>query len=71
MKFPVIRQYVAAIGKVFLALIIFLLMLNQLAEIGGNVWLSKWSDDWEAVSKDNSQRDYYLGIYAGFGLIQG
>lgn len=66
-----VKKYISAIGGGFLFLIVLFFVLDQLAAIGGNVWLSKWSDHWQEAKNQTSVRDFYLGIYAGFGLLQG
>ena len=51
-------------------LIVFFFMLDEGCSIAANIWLSKWSDDVQSFNI-TSQRNTYLGVYAGFGVVEG
>jgi hypothetical protein len=44
------------------------------SQIGTNIWLSLWSNDpppFNSSAQDTQLRDLRLGVYGGFGLVQG
>ena len=47
--------------------------LSQAAVVGSSMWIRKWSEDADNLSKDQfrSQTGLKMGIYAGFGGLQG
>lgn len=69
-KLSVFGKYMAAMGWLPAVLVIVFFVLDQAAAMGGNLWLSKWSDDTNAFNV-TSKRNMYLGVYASFGLAQG
>ncbi|MBZ3874542.1 Canalicular multispecific organic anion transporter 1 [Sciurus carolinensis] len=49
-------------------------VLNSVAAIGSNLWLSAWTSDSQTLNGTNyptSQRDMRIGIYAALGFAQG
>jgi hypothetical protein len=66
--------YIRAVGFVLSAIIIISNVLQRIAEVSGDVWLSKWSDDTTTYingTVDTTQRYMRLSVYAGIGLMQG
>lgn len=63
-------KYIAAMGWLPAVLVIGSFIIAQSAEVGGNMWLSRWSDDADAFNV-TSKRNMNLGVYASFGLGQG
>eukprot|EP00005_Dracoamoeba_jomungandri_P014183 CAMPEP_0174262580 /NCGR_PEP_ID=MMETSP0439-20130205/13739_1 /TAXON_ID=0 /ORGANISM="Stereomyxa ramosa, Strain Chinc5" /LENGTH=1412 /DNA_ID=CAMNT_0015347351 /DNA_START=291 /DNA_END=4529 /DNA_ORIENTATION=- len=62
-SWQVYYQYIVAMGGVLLAATIFIFYgVDQAAQIGGNFWLSYWSD-----IDDPGNSYFYLGIYAALG----
>ena len=60
-------EYMKSI-KVFVAVVILLsICLSQAAQVYSRIWLAEWSS---ANVTSNKQRDMYLGVYGGIGLIQ-
>ena len=45
----------------------------QAAVVGSSVWIQKWSDDADKIStaEFRSQTGLKMGVYAGFGCLQG
>ena len=72
MKVSVFLAYMRSVGLPIAIAIIFLYLLNNVAAIGANLWLSDWSDDIAMNgTQDAAQRDMRLGVYGALGLAQG
>jgi hypothetical protein len=66
--------YIRAVGFALSAIIIISNVLQRIAEVSGDVWLSKWTDDTTTYingTVDTTQRYMRLSVYAGIGLMQG
>jgi hypothetical protein len=66
--------YIRAVGFALSAIIIISNVLQRIAEVSGDVWLSKWTDDTTTYingTVDTTQRYMRLSVYAGIGLLQG
>ena len=66
--------YIRAVGFALSAIIIISNVLQRIAEVSGDVWLSKWTDDTTTYingTVDTTQRYVRLSVYAGIGLLQG
>ena len=66
--------YIRAVGFALSAIIIISNVLQRIAEVSGDVWLSKWTDDTTTYingTVDTTQRYMRLNVYAGIGLMQG
>ncbi|XP_070188571.1 multidrug resistance-associated protein 1-like [Littorina saxatilis] len=68
-----------ALGFRYSLVMLVLFTIYNVAALGGNLWLSVWTDDAElsnltALPPDSDRRrelnDFYLGIYAALGLAQ-
>ncbi|XP_047410098.1 ATP-binding cassette sub-family C member 2 [Sciurus carolinensis] len=73
-KFSNYLKYLQAIGWCSIFCIIFSYVLNSVAAIGSNLWLSAWTSDSQTLNGTNyptSQRDMRIGIYAALGFAQG
>ncbi|XP_037352386.1 ATP-binding cassette sub-family C member 2 [Talpa occidentalis] len=73
-KFSIYLKYLRAIGKFSIFFIIFSYMINSVAFIGSNLWLSAWTSDSKVYNSTNypaSQRDLRLGVYGALGVTQG
>ena len=71
-KVSVFLAYMRSVGLPIAIAIIFLYLLNNVAAIGANLWLSDWSDDIATNgTQDAAQRDMRLGVYGALGLAQG
>lgn len=73
-KWQVYAYYLASVGAFLSIATIAMKMAFQGFSIGSNLWLSKWSSDNTTVvngTQDTSKRDFYLSVYAAFGLGQG
>ncbi|XP_049620339.1 ATP-binding cassette sub-family C member 2 [Suncus etruscus] len=67
-------KYLQAIGWVFIFFIVFSYVLNSVAFIGFNLWLSAWTGDSKIYNSTNypaSQRDMRVGVYGALGVAQG
>jgi hypothetical protein len=45
-------------------------LLYQCSSIGTNYWLNFWANGTFGYSGEPDNRDLYLGVYGGFGLVQ-
>lgn len=73
-KFSIYLKYLQAIGWCSIVGIIFAYVLNSVAFIGSNLWLSAWTSDSNTYNSTNypaSQRDLRIGIFGVLGLAQG
>ena len=43
---------------------------DQACSVGSNIWLSDWTEDYEAFN-DTHKRNVYLGVYGALGFGQG
>lgn len=74
MNAKVFMFYIRAVGFALSAIIIISNVLQRIAEVSGDVWLSKWTDDTTTYingTVDTTQRYMRLSVYAGIGLLQG
>ncbi|KAM6186730.1 ATP-binding cassette sub-family C member 2 [Rhynchocyon petersi] len=72
-KFSIYMKYLRAIGWCSMFLLIFSYILNSVAFIGSNLWLSAWTNDSKTYNSTNypaSQRDMRVGVYGALGLAQ-
>lgn len=69
-KTKVYLEYVKAVGPVLSVFICFLYGCQSAASIGGNIWLSEWTND---ASTNQTQENVHLrvGVYAALGIAQG
>ncbi|KAG8523588.1 Canalicular multispecific organic anion transporter 1, partial [Galemys pyrenaicus] len=73
-KFSIYLKYLKAIGKYSIAFITLAYMLNSVAFIGSNLWLSAWTSDskiYNGTTYPASQRDLRVGVYGALGVTQG
>lgn len=56
-------KYLKKIGPVCGIISLLMLLLNEACSVGGNLWMTKWASDANAVPL----RNYYLAHYALFG----
>lgn len=66
-KWSVYGEYAKASNLFSVAIYIFLLLSAQTAQVGGNVWLKKWSEA-NSENGDNPEVGKYIGIYFAFGI---
>ncbi|XP_046664340.1 multidrug resistance-associated protein 1-like isoform X2 [Homalodisca vitripennis] len=72
-KLKVYASYLGSFGLFLTLSTIICQILAQVFSVGSNLWLSKWTSDETAVVdgvEDEPIRNYYLEIYAAFGLCQ-
>ncbi|XP_006880098.1 PREDICTED: canalicular multispecific organic anion transporter 1 [Elephantulus edwardii] len=72
-KFSIYMKYLRAIGWWSMFFFILLNMLNSVAFIGSNLWLSAWTNDSKTYNSTNypaSQRDMRVGVYGALGVAQ-
>ncbi|KAG0036025.1 hypothetical protein BGZ82_004800 [Podila clonocystis] len=61
------KNYVnAAGGGLLVPLLLFLLIITQVAKVGNDLWLSWWTED-----KFNESPKFYMILYAVWGIAQG
>ncbi|XP_026349643.2 ATP-binding cassette sub-family C member 2 [Ursus arctos] len=73
-KFSIYLKYLRAIGWCSIFFIVFAYVINSVAYIGSNLWLSAWTNDSKTYNGTNypaSQRDLRIGVYGALGLAQG
>ncbi|XP_041474562.1 multidrug resistance-associated protein 1-like isoform X1 [Lytechinus variegatus] len=71
-KLTVFWAYIRSVGVLLSLLIVMLYMLFNIASVGGNLWLSRWSNEpLVNGTQPDAVRDKYLTIYALLGLTQG
>uniref|UniRef100_H0WIX5 ATP binding cassette subfamily C member 2 n=1 Tax=Otolemur garnettii TaxID=30611 RepID=H0WIX5_OTOGA len=73
-KFSVYLKYLRAMGWCSIFFIIFGFVMNSVAFIGSNFWLSAWTSDSKIYNSTNypaSQRDLRVGVYGALGAAQG
>ncbi|XP_012623794.1 ATP-binding cassette sub-family C member 2 [Microcebus murinus] len=73
-KLSVYLKYLQAMGLCSIFFVIFGFMMNSVAFIGSNLWLSAWTSDSKIFNSTNypaSQRDMRIGVYGVLGATQG
>lgn len=73
-KFSIYMKYLQAVGWYSIFFIILAYVINSVALIGSNLWLSAWTHDSKTFNGTNypaSQRDMRIGVYGALGLVQG
>lgn len=73
-KFSIYMKYLQAVGWYSIFFIILAYVINSVALIGSNLWLSAWTNDSKTFNGTNypaSQRDMRVGVYGALGLVQG
>ena len=71
-------EYCRSLGQGNAVLLVVFFLLYQAGSVGSNVWLSQWTDDPDINNASIvnttfyiNKRNMYLGVYGGFGAIQG
>lgn len=72
MKASVYVTYARAFGLGMCALCLVSYNIAVAGIVGANIWLSDWSNDPPGVNgtQDTALRDFRLGVYGSFGLVQ-
>ncbi|XP_031240697.1 canalicular multispecific organic anion transporter 1 [Mastomys coucha] len=74
-KFSIYLKYLRAIGWWSIFFIILFYILNSVAFIGTNLWLSAWTSDSENLNNigynSSAQRDMRIGVFGALGVAQG
>lgn len=77
-KWSVYLSYCRALGLSIFLIILLLFGLFEATSVVSNLWLTNWTEDktMQNSSLANSssfahKRDLYLGVYGGFGILQG
>lgn len=73
-KFSIYMKYLQAVGWYSIFFIVLAYVINSVALIGSNLWLSAWTNDSKTFNGTNyptSQRDLRVGVYGALGLVQG
>ncbi|XP_042765225.1 ATP-binding cassette sub-family C member 2 [Panthera leo] len=73
-KLSIYLKYLRAMGLCLIFFIIIAYVINAVAYIGSNLWLSAWTNDSKTYNGTNypaSQRDLRIGVYGALGLVQG
>ncbi|XP_052041364.1 ATP-binding cassette sub-family C member 2 [Apodemus sylvaticus] len=73
-KFSIYLKYLQAVGWWSIFFIVLFYVLNYVAFIGSNLWLSAWTSDsanWNETSYSSSQRDMRIGVFGALGVAQG
>uniref|UniRef100_A0A0P6J763 Canalicular multispecific organic anion transporter 1 n=1 Tax=Heterocephalus glaber TaxID=10181 RepID=A0A0P6J763_HETGA len=72
-KLSIYMKYLKAVRLYSIAFIVFFYMMNSVAFIGSNLWLSAWTRDSNTFNSTNypaSQRDMRIGVYGALGVAQ-
>ncbi|KAM4591513.1 ATP-binding cassette sub-family C member 2 [Odontesthes bonariensis] len=73
-KFSVFLQYLRALGWGYTAIVFAIYIIQNVAMIGQNLWLSDWTDDsvdYFNKTYPNHVRDTRVGVYGALGVAQG
>ncbi|KAM5324056.1 ATP-binding cassette sub-family C member 2 [Glossophaga mutica] len=73
-KFSIYLKYLGAVGWCSIFFTILAYVINSVAVIGSNLWLTAWTKDSNTYNGTNyptSQRDMRVGVYGALGLVQG
>ncbi|XP_040848249.1 ATP-binding cassette sub-family C member 2 [Ochotona curzoniae] len=73
-KLAIYLKYLKAVGWCSIFFITFFYILNSVALVGSNLWLSAWTSDsaiYNSTNYPSSQRDLRIGIFAALGVAQG
>ncbi|KAM4852275.1 ATP-binding cassette sub-family C member 2 [Thomomys bottae] len=73
-KLSIYIKYLQAVGLCSIVVIFLTYMMNSVAFIGSNLWLSAWTSDsqiFNSTTYPTSQRDLRIGVYAALGIAQG
>lgn len=78
MKLSVFGAYVKSVGVLLSVSTVLFFILNNVANLYSNIWLSEWSNDASKYRRvngtlevDEDQRDLRLGVYGLLGVAQG
>ncbi|KAI3383909.1 hypothetical protein SNEBB_000827 [Seison nebaliae] len=66
----VIITYLKSVGPFMCLSIIFCYTMTNGSNMGGNIWLSEWSNNAEDEVNNTSKLAMRLGVYATFGVIE-
>lgn len=73
-KFSVYLEYFKSLSYAYSALFFTIVAAQQGLHLGGNIWLSKWSDENNVKNADVEENSkdvtYYLMVYAVLGVIE-
>ncbi|KAI4891884.1 hypothetical protein NFI96_023859, partial [Prochilodus magdalenae] len=73
-KFSVYLQYLRALGWGYATMFVLVYFLQNVAYIGGNVWLSDWTKDATDYPNGSSYpahiRDMRIGVFGALGIAQ-
>nr|XP_003409027.1 canalicular multispecific organic anion transporter 1 [Loxodonta africana] len=72
-KFSIYLKYLQATGWCSIFFIFFSYVMNSVAFIGSNLWLSAWTSDSKTFNSTDypaSQRDMRVGVYGALGFAQ-
>ncbi|XP_062330079.1 ATP-binding cassette sub-family C member 3 isoform X3 [Osmerus eperlanus] len=69
-KLKVFLEYARAVGPVLSVFICFLYCCQNAAAIGGNIWLSQWTND-AGLNDTQANVPMRVGVYAALGIAQG
>ncbi|XP_069315906.1 ATP-binding cassette sub-family C member 2 isoform X2 [Eulemur rufifrons] len=73
-KLSVYLKYLRAMGWCSIFFVILAFVMNSVAFIGSNLWLSAWTSDSQIYNSTDypaSQRDMRIGVYGALGAMQG
>ncbi|XP_061083753.1 ATP-binding cassette sub-family C member 2-like isoform X1 [Conger conger] len=73
-KFSMYLQYLKAMGWGYCIIVFVVYLLQNIAFIGQNLWLSDWTNDSAKYENDtypNSVRDMRVGVFGALGVAQG
>lgn len=69
--------YIASVGTFLTAIVFISMMLQQVASVGANLWLSEWTSkvsDEEYIDYEEEEKKidnwYYVGIYTALSIVQ-
>lgn len=74
MKLSIYKKYMHALGWGYSSVIVLAYLLQNVAFIGQNLWLSAWTNDAVAYMNETypaSLRDMRVGVFGVLGMTQG
>lgn len=69
-KLSVLTNYARAVGVIATIIVFISFALFMGSQLGGNVWLSLWSEDEPVNGTQPENTDVRLGVYGAFGAAQ-
>ncbi len=63
-------MYIKSLGVIATAVILMSFSSQLACDLGGNIWLSLWSQDMDSSSNHTMDPSERVGVYGGIGAVQ-